>query len=218
MKRKILIAPSLLAADFSNLQADVLAAEEAGADLLHLDVMDGVFVPNISFGFPVIESLRKKTKLPFDVHLMIDRPERYLERFAKAGADRITFHYEACDDPGAALRTIRSLGCRSAISIKPDTPEDVLYSLLPLCDMILVMTVEPGFGGQSLIEKTLKKIRNIRAEIDRLGAPIDLEADGGINAQTAESVRDAGANILVAGSSFFRAEDRSEAIRILRGE
>ena len=213
----IRIAPSLLACDFAAMGAAVRAVEAAGADALHLDVMDGLFVPNISFGLPVIEALRSHTKLPFDVHLMIVDPDRYLERFAKAGADWITVHYEACKDPAATLRAIRALGCRAGLSIKPDTAPEEIFSLLPLCDMILVMTVEPGFGGQSLIPECLGKIPAIRAELQRIGHLGDIEVDGGVNGKTVASVREAGADILVAGSSVFGAADMAGAISSLRG-
>ncbi len=214
----IRIAPSLLACDFSEMGAAVRAVEAAGADALHLDVMDGVFVPNISFGLPVIEALRPHTALPFDVHLMIVDPERYIERFAKVGADWITVHYEACDDPASALCAIRALGCRAGLSIKPNTPPEEIFPLLPLCDMILVMTVEPGFGGQALIPECLEKIPLLLAELSRIGHDADIEVDGGVNGKTVEAVRAAGAGILVAGSSVFGAVDMAAAMRSLRGE
>ncbi len=212
----IRIAPSVLACDFSRLADETREIEKAGADMLHLDVMDGIFVPNISFGFPVIESLRDKTSLPFDVHLMIAAPERYLERFIAAGADSITFHYEACEDIPVALDTVRLLGKRVALSVKPKTPIEVVYPYLDRCDMILVMTVEPGYGGQALIPSTLEKIRTLRAEIDRRGLAVSIQADGGINARTADDVIRAGADILVAGSAVFHAKDRRAAIDALR--
>ena len=214
----IRIAPSLLACDFAEMGAAVRAVEAAGADALHLDVMDGVFVPNISFGLPVIEALRSHTSLPFDVHLMIVDPERYLERFVKVGADWITVHYEACKDPAAALRTIRELGCLAGLSIKPNTRPEEIFPLLPLCDMVLVMTVEPGFGGQSLIPACLEKIPVLRAELARIGHSAAIEVDGGVNGKTVASVREAGAEILVAGSSVFGASDMAAAMQTLRGE
>ena len=214
----IRIAPSLLACDFAEMGAAVRAVEAAGADALHLDVMDGVFVPNISFGLPVIEALRSHTSLPFDVHLMITNPDRYLEHFAKVGADWITVHYEACEDPAATLRAIRALGCRAGLSIKPKTSPEEIYPLLPLCDMILVMTVEPGFGGQALIPECVDKIPVLRTELRRIGHNADIEVDGGVNGKTVASVRAAGADILVAGSSVFGADDMAAAMRSLRGE
>lgn len=213
----IRIAPSLLACDFAEMGAAVRAVEAAGADALHLDVMDGVFVPNISFGLPVIEALRSHTRLPFDVHLMIVDPERYIERFAKVGADWITVHYEACSDPAAVLRTIRENGCLAGLSIKPNTAPEEIFPLLPLCDMILVMTVEPGFGGQSLIPECLGKISVLRAELARIGHTAAIEVDGGVNGKTVDAVREAGAEILVAGSSVFGAADMAAAIQALRG-
>ena len=209
------ISPSLLAADFSRLGDEIRESEAAGADYLHLDVMDGSFVPNISFGFPVIESLRKQSGMVFDVHLMIDRPERYIERFVKAGADILTFHVEACADPASALREIRSLGCKAAISVKPKTPVEAIFPYFSLCDMVLVMTVEPGYGGQAFMPDMIPKVRLLKEEIDRRALPVDIEVDGGINDTTAKPAKEAGANVLVAGSAVFRAEDRAAVIRAL---
>lgn len=214
----ILIAPSLLACDFAEMGAAVRAVEAAGADALHLDVMDGLFVPNMSFGLPVIRALRPHTKIPFDVHLMITDPDRYIKSFAEGGADWITVHYEACRDAGITLSAIRALGCRAGLSIKPNTEPSEIYPLLPLCDYILVMTVEPGFGGQSLIPECLEKIAVLKTEISRRGLDIPIEVDGGVNEKTVAAVRDAGADILVAGSSVFGAADMAAAIRMLRGE
>ena len=214
----IQIAPSLLACDFSDMGGAVRAVETAGADALHLDVMDGLFVPNISFGLPVIEALRKHTRLPFDVHLMIVEPERYIERFAKAGADWITVHYEATEDPAAVLKAIRSLGCRAGLSIKPATAPEAIFPLLPLCDMVLVMTVEPGFGGQSLMPECIEKVSVIKAELDRLGRAIPIQVDGGIKRETAPAAISAGGEILVAGSSVFGAADMAAEMDALRGE
>ena len=212
------IAPSLLACDFSAMGAAVRAVDAAGADALHLDVMDGLFVPNISFGLPVIKALRAHTKLPFDVHLMIVNPERYLERFAEVGADWITVHYEATEDPAAALKAIRKLSCRAGLSVKPATPIEEIYPLLPYCDMVLIMTVEPGFGGQALIPACLDKAHALSAEIARQGLSVKIEADGGINEKTAAAVREAGVDIMVAGSSVFGAADMKAAMDVLRHE
>lgn len=212
----IYVSPSVLACDFAKLGAEVADIERCGADMAHLDVMDGMFVTNISFGFPVIESLRKVSNIIFDVHLMIASPERYVERFAAAGADIITFHYEAASDSAALLQKIRSLGKKAAISVKPATPIEVIYPLLPLCDMVLVMTVEPGYGGQALIPETLEKVKALRAEIDRCGLCVDIQVDGGIHEGNAKDVIAAGANVLVAGSAVFRAEDKASAIRALK--
>ena len=212
----IYISPSVLACDFSKLGEEVAEIERGGADMAHLDVMDGMFVTNMSFGFPIIESLRKVSNIVFDVHLMIAAPERYVERFAEAGADIITFHYEAASDSAALLQKIRSLGKKAAISVKPATPIDVVYPLLPLCDMVLVMTVEPGYGGQALIPECLDKVKALRAEIERQGLSVDIQVDGGINEKNAGAAIAAGANVLVAGSAVFRAEDKSAAIRALK--
>ncbi|MBR2325397.1 MAG: ribulose-phosphate 3-epimerase [Clostridia bacterium] len=212
----IYISPSVLACDFSKLGKEVAEIQKGGAEMAHLDVMDGMFVPNMSFGFPIIESLRKVSDIIFDVHLMIHAPERYVERFAEAGADIITFHYEAASDSAALLKKIHSLGKKAAISVKPGTPIDVVYPLLPLCDMVLVMTVEPGYGGQAMIPACLDKVKALRAEIDRQGLSVDIQVDGGINEKTAGQAIAAGANVLVAGSAVFRAEDKSAVIRALK--
>ena len=210
------ISPSVLACDLSNLAKEVAEIEAAGADMVHLDVMDGVFVTNMSFGMPIIESLRKKSGMVFDVHLMIVHPEKYAERFIDAGADILTFHYEACEDSAALLDLIRSRGVRSAISIKPATPPEAIYPLLEKCDMVLVMTVEPGYGGQALIPETLEKVTKLKEEIKRRGLDIEIEVDGGINAKNASTAVAAGADILVAGSAVFNASDRRAAIDALR--
>ena len=210
------ISPSILAADFSRLLDEIVSMEQAGADMIHLDVMDGIFVTNISFGLPVIESLRKSTDMIFDVHLMIDRPERYAKRFIDAGADILTFHIEATEDPAGLLDLIRSYGAKAAISIKPGTPAEAVFPLLDKCDMVLVMTVEPGYGGQKFMADMLSKIKELRAEIERRGLDIDIQVDGGINPETAKLTVEAGANLLVAGSSVFKAADRKAAIDALR--
>ena len=212
----IKISPSVLASDLSRLDSEVSEIEKAGADMVHLDVMDGRFVTNISFGLPVIACLRKRSKMVFDVHLMIEEPERYIERFIDSGADILTFHYEACKDPVAALEIIRRRGVKGAVSIKPNTPAEVLFPILDKCDMVLVMTVEPGYGGQALIPETLDKVAMLKAEIDRRGLKVDIQVDGGINVETAVLAKEKGANILVAGSSVFKAEDRRAAIDALR--
>lgn len=212
------ISPSLLAADFSKLSEEISAVEEAGATMLHLDVMDGLFVNNISFGIPVIQSIRKVSNIIFDVHLMIQAPERYITQFAEAGADLITIHYEACEDVAATLKMIRSLGKRAALSVKPKTPIEAVYPYLSLCDMILIMTVEPGFGGQSFMHDMLSKVEQLRKKIDDEGLCIDIQVDGGVNAETARLCREAGANILVAGSAVFRAEDKASIVAQLKGE
>ena len=210
------ISPSVLASDLSNLASEVAEIATAGADMVHLDVMDGVFVTNMSFGMPIIESLRKKSDMVFDVHLMITKPEKYAKRFIDAGADILTFHLEACEDSGALLDEIRANGVKSALSIKPATPAEAVFPYLEKCDMILVMTVEPGYGGQSFMPDMLEKVRKIRAEIEKRGLDIDIQVDGGLNPETAKLAREAGANVIVAGSSVFKAQDRRTAIDALR--
>ena len=213
----IKISPSVLACDFTKLGEEVADIERAGADMVHLDVMDGRFVTNISFGLPVIEALRKKSGMVFDVHLMIVEPELYAKRFIDAGADIVTFHYEATEDPAALLDIISENGAMAAISIKPGTPAEAVFPYLEKCDMVLVMTVEPGYGGQALIPETLDKVKAIREEITRRGLNVYVQVDGGITADNAPAAIEAGADILVAGSSVFKSKDRKEAIDKLRG-
>ena len=214
----LIIAPSILSADFAALGAETADAERAGADWLHVDVMDGLFVPNISVGLPVVASLRKTTGLFLDVHLMIDRPVRYAGRFCDAGADMVTLHVEA-DTPenvGAALREIRARGRRAGLVLKPATPAEAVFPWLGELDMVLVMTVEPGFGGQKFMADQLPKLALLRDRIAETNPACLLEADGGIDAQTAPLVKAAGANVLVAGSAVFGRPDRAAAIRALR--
>lgn len=210
------ISPSVLACDFTRLGEEVADIERAGADMVHLDVMDGRFVTNISFGLPVVEALRKKSKMIFDVHLMIVEPELYVKRFIDAGADIVTFHYEATEKPRELLELIRENGARAAISIKPKTAAEEIFPYLENCDMVLVMTVEPGYGGQALIPETLEKVKILREEITRRGLNVDVQVDGGITPENAPDAIKAGANVLVAGSSVFKAKDRAEAINKLR--
>ena len=209
------ISPSVLTADFLELSEALRQMEAAGTDLLHLDVMDGVFVPNLSFGMPVIQSIKKHTSLPLDVHLMIDRPHRYIEDFAKA-ADWLGFHFEAGSPVEETLRRIRELGCKSTLTIKPATPAEAVFPYLRLCDMVLVMSVEPGFGGQKFMPSALDKLRALRTECRRQGLWVELEVDGGINAQTAPLAVEAGATVLVAGSFLFSAADMGATVRQLQ--
>ena len=200
------IAPSVLTADFLQLKEDIVKLENAGVDMLHLDVMDGIFVPNISFGVPVINSIKKHSTIPLDVHLMIDRPHRYIKEFAKV-ADYLGFHYEAGSPVADTLKEILSLGCKSCLTIKPCTAPEEIFEFLPYCDMVLVMSVEPGFGGQKFMPSALDKLSKLSAEISRRGLDIELEVDGGINAETAPQAIKAGATVLVAGNYIFSAED-----------
>ena len=206
----------MLSADFGHLDRDTRMIDRSAAEWVHIDVMDGVFVPNISFGFPVLKAIRKATSKFLDVHLMIVSPERYVERFVEAGADLVTFHLEAAEDPAACAALIRRAGAKVGVSIKPATPVEALREVLPAVDLVLVMSVEPGFGGQSFIEGSLEKIRRLRALVRELGLDTVIEVDGGITAETIRPAYDAGANVFVAGTSVFRADDASAAIAALR--
>jgi ribulose-phosphate 3-epimerase len=210
------IAPSLLAADFSRLAEEITAVEAAGADWLHLDVMDGHFVPNISFGPPVIKALRKVTKMPFDVHLMIAPVDYLLQAFKDAGSDHIMFHPEAGPHPHRTLQTIQGLGCKAGLVLNPGTPVALVEPLMDMVDMLLVMSVNPGFGGQKFIHSQLDKIRVLRAMIDATGREIRLEVDGGVDAKTAPLCIEAGADALVAGTAVFGAPDYRVAIEAIR--
>lgn len=206
----------MLSCDFSHLGDDIRAAEQAGVEYLHLDVMDGIFVPNISFGPCVISSVRPVSDLVFDVHLMITDPLRYIDSFAKAGADIITIHYESCDNQLQTLRYIRSLGIKPSVSIKPGTDTQVLEPLLPEVDMVLVMSVEPGFGGQKFMPETLEHVRDLVRYRKEGGYNYDIEIDGGINRDNVAQVVDAGVNVVVAGSAIFGADDIAEAVKAFR--
>ena len=214
---KILIAPSILAANFAELGNEIIRVEKAGADLIHVDIMDGHFVPNLTIGPPVVQALRKITKLPFDVHLMLTNPKSFVKSFADAGADSITFHVECSDNIEDTIREIRSFGCSAGLSLKPKTPAEKIIPYLDKIDLVLVMTVEPGFGGQSFMADMMPKTRTIRDAIIRLNKKIHLEVDGGIDGKSIFTVAEAGANMIVAGTSVFRApEGAAEAIKRLK--
>ncbi len=217
-RTNVQIAPSILASDFARLGEEARAVEAAGADLLHVDVMDGRFVPNISVGVPVVAALKRATRLPLDVHLMIVEPERYVEEFAKAGADHLTVHLEASPHLHRTVELIRELGKKPCVALNPHSPIDNLDVVLPELDMVLIMSVNPGFGGQKFIQAVVPKIRALRAEIERRGLAVDIEVDGGIDHGTARTVVEAGATVLVAGTAVFHAHGGyREAIAALRG-
>ncbi|WP_303673268.1 ribulose-phosphate 3-epimerase [Vampirovibrio chlorellavorus] len=210
-----LVAPSILSADFARLGEELHRLEAAQADWIHVDVMDGMFVPNLTLGPPIIKALRKHSALPFDVHLMIEQPDRYLADFRDAGADIITVHAEACPHLHRTLSEIRRLGCKAGVSLNPATPVSAIENVLDALDLVLVMSVNPGFGGQSFIPQSLKKLAQVKTLIaDR---PIFLEVDGGVSPKNAAEVRSAGANVIVAGSAVFKAEDMAATIQALKG-
>lgn len=209
------VAPSILAADFSKLAEEVADVEKAGVDYLHIDVMDGHFVPNISFGFPIIESIKSFTALPMDVHLMIEQPERFIDEFIEAGAQILTVHFEACTHIHRTIEYIQSKGVKAGVAINPGTPVSVLEELLPIVDLVLIMTVNPGFGGQSFIESSAKKIKKLSQMKEEVKASFDIQVDGGIDLHTSTICQRAGANYLVAGSSIFNAKDRKKVVQSL---
>lgn len=212
----IKFSPSILTADFVHLGEAIKELDEAKTDMFHLDVMDGLFVPNISIGIPVVASIRKATDTVLDVHLMIDRPHRYIEQFASAGADIIGFHSEAGSDIKETIDLIHSYGKKACLTIKPKTPAEEVFEYLPMLDMVLVMSVEPGFGGQKFMSEVLPKVTAIRNKCDELGLDIDIEMDGGVNLETAPLCVKAGANVLVTGNVLFSAEDKKARLAQLR--
>ena len=212
------IAPSILSADFANLERDIHDLEVNGADIVHVDIMDGIFVPNISIGIPVVQAIRPVTQLPLDVHLMIDRPIRYVEAFVKAGADYVTVHVEA-DQPQntlEALDKIHALGCKAGIVLKPKTPVEAAIPYLEKCDMILVMTVEPGFGGQKFMADMMPKVAQLREWMDDINPDCLIEVDGGVDANTCAVCKENGADVLVAGSAYFKATDRTAFVKTIQ--
>jgi ribulose-phosphate 3-epimerase len=213
---KKLVAPSILSADFANLEKEILAVSKAGADWIHVDVMDGHFVPNITIGIPVVKSLKKISPIPLDVHLMITEPEKYIEDFIKAGSDYLTIHIESTKTPEAVLRRIRELGAKAGITLRPGTPVSAVLPLLPLCDLVLVMTVEPGFGGQSFMYDQVAKITALRSEIQKMNLDCLIEVDGGINAETAKICFEA--DVFVAGHFVFSQDYEKSISALKKGE
>ena len=212
------IAPSLLAADFARLEDEIKRMEDAGADLFHLDVMDGHFVPNISFGIPVVEAIRRSTRLKLDTHLMISEPDKYLHAFCAAGADSLTVHVEVCPHPERTIDAVHSLDLECGLAVNPSTPVDALFPYLGDVDLALIMSVEPGFGGQSFLPQAVPKIDALRSRIEGRGMSLAIGVDGGVNEDNAPSCTAAGARLLVAGSSVFGAPDAAEAIRSMRSQ
>ncbi|WP_026487211.1 ribulose-phosphate 3-epimerase [Caldanaerobius polysaccharolyticus] len=212
-----LLSPSILAADFACLLEEILKVEKAGADMLHIDVMDGHFVPNLSFGIPVIQSIVGKTSLPFDVHLMVDNPDAYVNELARLGVYNITVHAESCIHMDRLLNRIKSAGIKASVALNPSTPLTVLDYTLALCDMVLIMTVNPGFGGQKLIPYTLEKVRDLKVLKEKRGLEFLIQVDGGIDIQNVRKVIDAGADVIVAGTCVFKSENVEKTVYMLKG-
>nr|WP_320145645.1 ribulose-phosphate 3-epimerase [uncultured Anaeromusa sp.] len=217
MKKTVRIAPSILSADFSKLGEEVAAIETAGADWVHIDVMDGHFVPNLTFGAPVVSCLRKVTKMPFDVHLMVEAPQNYIADFAKAGADILTVHLETAPHLHRVIQAIKEEGMKAAVSLNPSTPLCLVEEILPELDMVLLMSVNPGFGGQAFIPSSLEKVRKLRQMLNEKGLKIDIQVDGGVTPDNASQLIAAGATVLVAGSAVYKAPNMANAIHSLRG-
>ncbi|MEH6953885.1 ribulose-phosphate 3-epimerase [Neobacillus drentensis] len=211
------IAPSILSADFSKLGEEIIAVEKGGADYIHVDVMDGHFVPNITIGPLIVEAIRPITKLPLDVHLMIENPDQYIEAFAKAGADYITVHVEACRHLHRTIQNIKSFGIKAGVVLNPATPVESIQHIIGDIDMVLLMSVNPGFGGQKFIPEILPKIKKVKEMAEQKGLDIEIEIDGGVNSETAKLCVEAGATVLVAGSAIYNQEDYAEAISLIRG-
>lgn len=213
----IKIAPSILSADFANLGAEVKKVVDAGAEFVHIDVMDGTFVPEITLGAGIVKAIRTVTDAVFDVHLMVEHPDTHIEAFAKAGADYITFHVEAAKHPHRMIQAIHALGCKAGVSLNPGTPIAMIEELLPDVDMVLVMSVNPGYGGQKFIPGSISKLQRIRKALDELGSQAELQVDGGVNEENAQSIIDAGATVLVAGSAVYKSKDIPATIKKLHG-
>ncbi|QCJ42016.1 ribulose-phosphate 3-epimerase [Bacillus sp. S3] len=211
------IAPSILSADFSKLGEEILAVEKGGADYIHIDVMDGHFVPNITIGPLIVEAIRPLTKLPLDVHLMIENPDQYIEAFVKAGADYITVHVEACRHLHRTIQNIKSYGIKAGVVLNPATPVETIQHIIGDIDMVLLMSVNPGFGGQAFIPEILPKIRKVKEMAEQKGINLEIEIDGGVNPETAKQCKEAGANVLVAGSAIYNQPDYAKAISLIRG-